>query len=276
MDFENINWGELWAQVSPLILSWGVKIVSAFILLLIGLQIVGWVAGLIKKQVNKNPRIDNTLGNFFASIVRYVGLVIVFITVLSVFGVQVTSLVAVLGAATLAIGLALQGTLGHLAAGVMLVFFRPFNLGEFVEVGGKSGTVKELNLFFTALHTVDNVRIIIPNGEVWGQPIENYSANPERRCDITFGISYESDIDKAMRVILDVVAADGRFMDTPAEPWVRVVNLGDSSVDLQLRAWLKGSDYWEARFATMKSVKEAFDSAGIDIPYPHRTIVQKN
>jgi small conductance mechanosensitive channel len=275
LDPSSIDWAQTFADLSPLILSWGVKIIGALLLLFIGMSIVGHVAGLVRKAINSQKRIDQTLGNFVASLIRYAGVAIVFIIVLGVFGIEIASLASILAAATLAIGLALQGTLGHLAAGVMLVFFRPFNLGDFVEIGGESGTVHELNLFFAALHTADNVRIIIPNGAIWGQPITNYSANPERRCDIDFGISYESDIETAIKAILDTCAADGRFLDAPAGPWVRVTSLADSAVNLQFRGWVKSADYWEARFAMMRHVKEAFDRSGVDIPYPHTTIVQK-
>ncbi|MCT8970774.1 mechanosensitive ion channel family protein [Microbaculum marinisediminis] len=254
----------------------GVNIAKAIVFLIVGWIAAGWISGAVRRRLAASKRVDRTLGVFFSSIVRYVLLAAVGIAVLQTFGFQVTSLVAVLGAATLAVGLAMQGTLSHLAAGVMLVFFRPYKIDDFVEVGGNSGTITDLNLFLTELTTVDGVKIFVPNGEAWGKPITNYSVNPKRRCDITFGIDYTDDIDKAIDVILGVAKADERFVNDPAAPWVRVVNLGDSSVDLQLRAWCKASDLWEAKFATIKAVKEAFDKAGISIPYPHRTIEQKS
>ncbi len=266
---------EMPASLAPVI-ALGLNIVKAIVFLIVGWIAASWISGIVRRRAEASSRIDQTLGVFFSSIVRYVLLAAVGIAVLQTFGFQVTSLVAVLGAATLAVGLALQGTLSHLAAGVMLVFFRPYKIKDFVEVGGDSGTVTDLNLFLTELTTVDGVKIYVPNGEAWGKPITNYSTNPKRRCDITFGIDYDDDIDKAMGIILDVVKADERFVNRPDEPWVRVVNLGDSSVDLQLRAWCKAGDLWEAKFATLKAVKEAFDRGGISIPYPHRSIVEKN
>lgn len=265
---------EIPAAVAPVV-ALGLNIVKALIFLIVGWIIASWLSRLVRRRVEASETIDSTLGIFFSSVVRYVLLAAVGVAVMQTFGFEVTSLVAMLGAATLAIGLALQGTLSHLAAGVMLVFFRPYKIDDFVEVGGNSGTITDLNLFMTELTTVDGVKIFVPNGEAWGKPITNYSANPLRRCDITFGIDYADDIDKATGIILGVVTADARFLNAPAEPWVRVVNLGDSSVDLQLRAWCAAGDLWEAKFATLKAVKEAFDKGGISIPYPHTELVQK-
>ncbi len=250
----------------------GLNILKALVFLILGWIVAGWLSRFVRRRVEASETIDSTLGVFFSSIVRYLILAAVVIATLQTFGFQVTSLVAMLGAATLAVGLALQGTLSHLAAGVMLVFFRPYKIGDFVEVGGNTGSVTDLNLFTTELTTADGVKIYLPNGEAWGKPISNFSTNPKRRCDITFGIDYADDIDKAIAIILDVVKADGRFLDEPAAPWVRVVNLGESSVDIQLRAWCASGDLWEAKFATMKAVKEAFDTGGISIPYPHTTL----
>jgi small conductance mechanosensitive channel len=265
----------LWDAYRDTILGWILNAGAAAAILILGLWIAGGIRGFIRKRIAANPKIDPTLGGFVASIVYYLAVAFVVIAVLNRFGVQTTSLVAMLGAATLAVGLALQGTLGNVAAGVMVVLFRPYKLGDYVEVAGAAGTVKDINIFTTELATPDNVQIILPNGLCWGAAITNYSAHPDRRCDITFGISYDDDIAKAMDVILKIAEADDRFLNTPAEPWVRVVNLGDSSVDLQLRAWLKAGDYWEAKFATIKAVKEAFDAAGIEIPYPHQVEIRK-
>ncbi|MDF2372888.1 MAG: mechanosensitive ion channel [Rhizobiaceae bacterium] len=248
--------------------------IKALIFLIVGYLIAGWVSGTIRRRVNASARLDNTLGNFFASIAKWLIMAVVVIAVLQLFGFQATSLVAVLGAATLAIGLALQGTLADIAAGVMLIVFRPFKLGQFVDIGGTSGTVKDLNLFFTELATPDNVQIIMPNGRAWGSVITNYSAHATRRVDLTFGIDYGDDADKAMAIIHTCAAADDRFLNDP-EPWVRVVNLNDSSVDLGVRLWCKAEDYWELKFAMTKNVKEAFDKGGISIPYPHQVEIHK-
>ena len=194
--------------------------------------------------------------------------------VLARFGVETTSLVAAIGAAAFAVGLALQGTLGNVAAGVMLVFFRPYSLGDFVEVGGVSGTVADINLFTTELNTPDNKTIIVPNGQAWGNVITNYSVKPTRRVDITFGISYDDDINKAMEVIRAHYDADERVLKDP-EFFLGVIAHNTSSIDIVTRAWVKTPDYWSVYFDAMKGIKEAFDANGIEIPYPHQVEVRK-
>ncbi|POF34848.1 mechanosensitive ion channel family protein [Roseibium marinum] len=251
-----------------------INAIKAVIVLVIGWFLAGFLSTLVKKRIVSHPRVDNTIGGFAASIVRWLVLLVTLIAVLQLFGIQATSLVAVLGAGTLAIGLALQGTLSDIAAGVMLIIFRPYRIGQFVDIGGTSGTVKDLNIFVTELVTPDNVQIIMPNGQAWGTVLTNYSAHPTRRLDLTFGIDYDDDADKAIQIILDVANADGRIHNEP-EPWVRVTNLGDSSVDLGVRLWCDAADYWELKFHMLKSVKEAFDAGGISIPYPHTVEVRK-
>jgi len=250
------------------------NVIKALFVLVIGWIAAGALSGLVRRRVNATPRIDPTLGNFVASVVKWVVLIIVLVAVLGLFGIEATSLVAILGAATLAIGLALQGTLSDLAAGFMLILFRPYKLGQYVDIGGTAGTVKDLNLFVTELVTPDNVQIIVPNGQAWGAIITNYSAHDTRRCDLSFGIDYGDDADKAMTIITELAEADARVHKDPA-PWVRVTNLGDSSVDLGVRLWCDAADYWELKFAMTKAVKEAFDAKGISIPYPHSVEIQK-
>ena len=248
--------------------------VKALIVLVIGWFLAGFVSSLVKRRIVAHERIDDTIGGFAASLVRWLVLLITVIAVLQLFGIEATSLVAVLGAGTLAVGLALQGTLSDIAAGVMLVIFRPYKIGQFVSIGGTSGTVKDLNIFVTELVTPDNVQIIMPNGQAWGAVITNFSAHATRRLDLTFGIDYGDDADKAIQIILDVATADDRIQKDP-EPWVRVTNLGDSSVDLGVRLWCTAGDYWELKFHMLKAVKEAFDAGGISIPYPHQVEIQK-
>ncbi len=255
---------------APMILSVG----QAIVVLLLGWLLAGRLAAFARKRVNQTEGIDPTLGNFFASIVKWVVLAMVLVAVLGIFGIQATSIVAILGAASLAVGLALQGTLSDLAAGVMLVVFRPYKLGDFVDISGTSGTVKDLNLFVTELVTPDNVQVIVPNGQAWGAIITNYSAHDTRRVDMVFGIDYGDDANLAKEVILGVVSGDDRVMADPA-PWVRVTNLGDSSVDLTCRVWVAAADFWEVKFHLIQAVKEAFDAKGISIPYPHTVEIQK-
>ncbi|MCE8547781.1 mechanosensitive ion channel [Ruegeria pomeroyi] len=254
----------------PLIASAG----KALVVLILGWTVAGMIAGLVRRRINATPQIDPTLGNFTASLVRWAILAMVLVAVLGIFGIEATSIVAVLGAASLAIGLALQGSLSDLAAGVMLVVFRPYKLGQFVDIGGTSGTVRDLNLFTTELVTPDNVQIIVPNGQAWGAIITNYSAHDTRRVDLTFGIDYGDDAGKAMEIVERTARADNRVLADPA-PWVRVTNLGDSSVDLTARIWCRAEDYWELKFELTRRVKEAFDAGGISIPYPHSVEIHK-
>lgn len=252
-----------------------VNALKALIVLVVGWIVAGVVSGWARARVLANPNVDDTIGSFVASILKWLILLVVLIAVLGLFGIEATSLVAVLGAATLAVGLALQGTLADLAAGFMLILFRPYKLGQFVDIGGTAGTVKDINLFVTELATPDNVQIIVPNGQAWGSTITNYSTHETRRVDLTFGIDYGDDADKAMDIIVQIASADERAHSDPT-PWVRVVNLGDSSVDLGVRVWCNAADYWELKFHLTKAVKEAFDRDGISIPYPHRVEIQKS
>ncbi len=230
-----------------------------------------WVSGVAKRQINKMglkyEELDDTLFLFLASLAKYAILAIAIVFVLSRFGIQTTSLVALLGAAGLAIGLALQGTLSNLAAGVMLLGFRPFKIGDYVDVGGHSGTVKAITLFTTEIATSDNVQITIPNGDIWASSIKNYSYYDRRRCDIVIGVSYDTDLKKAEAALCKVIEADERALSDPA-PFVKVTNLGDSSVDFTIRVWAMADDFWNMKFAMLREIKEEFDRQKIDIPFP--------
>lgn len=257
------------AGYAPLIVS----AAKALVVLILGWTVAGFVARMLRKRVEASARIDDTIGSFVASIVRWLILLITIIAVLNLFGIQATSLVAMLGAATLAIGMALQGTLADLAAGFMIILFRPYRNGQYVDIAGTAGTVKDINLFFTELATPDNVQIIVPNGKAWGAIISNYSHHETRRVDLTFGIDYGDDAGKAMEIVRRIGEADERVMKDP-EPWLRVTNLGDSSVDITARLWVAAADYWDVKFALTRAVKEAFDAEGISIPYPHQVMVR--
>jgi len=254
----------------PLVL----EIAKALAVLIFGWIIAQWVSAIVARRMRRMKRVDPTLGSFLSSLVKWFLLLMVFMAVLGIFGIQTTSLVAALGAASLAIGLALQGTLADLAAGFMLILFRPFVVGQFVDAGGTSGTVKEINLFFTEMATPDNVQIIVPNGKIWGSVITNYSHHKTRRLDLTFGIDYADNIDTAIGLIEGLAKADTRVHSDPA-PWIKVTNLGDSSVDLTARLWCDAGDYWDLKFQLTKAVKEAFDTAGITIPFPHTVAIYK-
>ena len=251
-----------------------VNAVQALVVLILGWISAGIIARVIRNRVNASAQIDNTIGNFVASLVRWVLILVVVIGVLNIFGFEATSLVAVLGAATLAVGMALQGTLSDLAAGFMLIIFRPYKLGQYVDIGGTAGTVKDINLFVTELVTPDNVQIIMPNGQAWGSVITNYSHHPKRRCDLVFGIDYADNADTAMQILSGLATGDPRVLNVP-ETWIRVTNLGDSSVDITVRMWCAADDYWNLRFDFTKAAKEAFDAGGITIPYPHQVEIQR-
>ena len=246
-------------------------IAGALLILFVALWLSGFVSRRIRRIAERNPRLDNTLFSFLGNIARWAILALGLTTVLTSLGVQTASIIAAIGAAGLAIGLALQGTLSNLAAGVMIVVFRPFNVGNFVEVAGKMGTVKSITLNFTELASLSNVQIIIPNSEVWGNKIENYSVYPTRRAEWTFGVGYDADLKQAETVIRNTITADPRTRPEP-EPFVQVNNLGDSSVDFLVRAWVDAADYFAYQADMKRAVKEALDAGGVDIPFPTRTL----
>lgn len=254
----------------PLITAWGMKVILAIVLLILG----RWVAGMVRRGMRrglKRAQIDATLVPFLASLGYYAVMAMVLVAVLGVVGVQTASLVAVLGAAGLAIGLALQGTLSNLASGVMLLVFRPFGVGDYVEAGGNAGSVESIKLFTTVMNTPDNVRITVPNSAVWGGTVKNYSANETRRVDLVMGVDYGDDIGLAVRTITDIVVADSRVLADPA-PQVAVAELGDSSVNIVVRPWCKGEDYWTVRFDLTRALKEGLETAGCSFPFPQTDV----
>ena len=271
---DNVDFAAVWDQYGPLAVEFGLKVVGALAVLVIGLWVASWLGGMVRRVALNQETIDDTLGNFFGSMVRWAVTAAVFIAVLQVFGVPATSFVAVLGALTLAIGLSLQGALGNIASGVMIMIFRPYKLGDFVELSGVSGTVKDINLFQTVLSTPDNIKVLVPNTQAISGVIKNYTGYGTRRVDTTFGIDYGDDMDKAIKIIGDLVAVDARVLKDP-EPFIKVTNLGDSSVDIQSRLWVEGPDYWDVKFDLIKNVKSAFDEQGITIPYPHQVEIAK-
>jgi len=251
--------------------SYALDAVGALVILLVGWWIAGRTQYLVRRALDRVPRIDDTLKPFLSSSVRYFVIVITFVAVLAEFGVQTTSIIAVLGAAGLAIGLALQGTLQNIAAGIMLLVLRPFRVGEYIDAGGVSGTVDAINLFTTDMTTYDGVYRSVPNAELWNRNILNYSRNPTRRLDIPVGIAYEDDVERALDLLLSHLSQDTRVLPDP-EPQVLVTGLGDSSVDLTLRCWTSRTDFWPLRFELNKKVKLWLDAAGISIPFPQRDV----
>jgi len=246
---------------------------AALAIIFLGFIIGGWVRKRLINLGQKYSHLDSTLFNFLGNTVRYVVIIFAFLLVLNTFGIQTTSFVAVIGAAGLAIGLALQGTLSNVAAGVMIVFFRPFKLGDFVEVNGQMGTVKDVTLNFIELASTGNLQVIIPNAQVWGNTIVNYSSYDTRRAEWVFGVGYGANLKLAEETIRNTILADDRALAEP-EPFIQVNNLGDSSVDFLVRVWCNSGDYFGFQSDMKRQVKEAFDAAQIDIPFPTTTIVQ--
>jgi small conductance mechanosensitive channel len=257
-------------SVVTLVSTWGLKAVGAVAVLIVGRMIAGGLRRAAGRGLDRSG-VDETLAPFLTGLVYYLALAVVVIAVLNLFGIETTSLVAVVGAAGLAIGLALQGTLSNFAAGVMLLIFRPFKKGDYVVAGGSSGTVSEVGIFVTTLTTPDNVKIIVPNSDVAGGTITNYSANDTRRNDLVIGISYDDDIGKAISVIQGILDADPRVHKDP-EPVIAVSELGDSSVNLVVRPWCTASDYWTLRFDLQRKIKEELESEGCSIPYPQHDV----
>jgi small conductance mechanosensitive channel len=257
--------------LGTLAVTYGMSVIGALLILILGFWVAGRVKALVEKLLGRMHGVDPMLGRFLGNATRYLVIIVTLLAVLAEFGVQTASLLAVLGTAGLAIGLALQGTLSNVAAGVMLLFLRPFKTGDYIEAGGVSGTVEGITLFTTELATPDNVQIFAPNSDVWSSAIKNYSYKPTRRVEIECGISYDDDISKAMDVMQKVVVEDSRVLPAP-EPMIAVKSLGDSSVNVICRVWVKSADFWPFTFDKTREVKEGYDAAGLNIPFPSRTV----
>ena len=262
---------EIIEGVVAITIEYGVDIVGAIVLLIIGWTVAGWARRGIRHALERVPRMDETLKPFLAKLVWYVIMAFVLVAVLSQFGVQTTSVIAVLGAAGLAIGLALQGTLANVASGVMLLFLRPFNIGDYVDAGGIAGTVVEIGLFNTEIKTSKGLCLIVPNKIIWESPITNFSRNPTRRFDITVGISYGDDVNGATDLLMGLLTGDERILDDP-EPLAVVEELGNSAVIINLRAWTRAEDFWAAIWDLKKAIKVELEVAGYSIPFPQRDI----
>jgi len=259
-----------WTHFYQLAADFGIRLVAALAIFIIGRWVARWLSRLLEKGMQKAGT-DHTLIVFLRNIV-YVGLLIfVIIAAIGQLGVQTTSFLAVLGAAGLAVGLALQGSLANFAAGVLIIIFRPFKVGDFIEAGGIAGVVKAISIFTTTLHTPDNKVIIVPNAQVNSGTITNYSANDTRRVDLVIGVSYGDDLDKVRSVIQRVLAADERVLKDPA-PQIAVMALADSSVNFTVRPWAKSSDYWGLYFDMQEQIKKNFDKEGISIPFPQQDV----
>ena len=257
------------------LMDWAAAVVPQFIGALVLLVVGWWIAGRAKRAVasllERQDRIDAMLSSVIASLVRYSILIVVLVAVLGQLGVQTTSILAALGAAGLAIGLALQGTMSNIAAGMMLLWLRPFRVGDYIDTGGVAGTVKELGLFASELHSWDGIYQFVPNAELWNKRIVNYSRLPTRLVDLAFGVDYGDDVVKGQEVLRKMASDDQRVASDPA-PLTFVDELGDSAVVLRLRVWAAASDYWDLRRALTERGKVVLEAAGLSIPFPQRDL----
>lgn len=257
-------------NITELASVWGLKVLGAIAVLIIGVVAAKMIRAWLKRIFSK-ANVDATLIPFLSSMAYYLVLAVVVVATLGLFGVETASIVAVMGAAAFAVGLALQGTLSNFAAGVLLLILRPFRVGDFVETGSVKGGVAEVGIFFTTLNTPDNVRVIVPNSQVFGQIIKNYNANDRRRIDMTFGVAYTDDIAVAIRVIRETLEAHAKVLKDPA-PVVEVAELADSSVNIVARPWCETPDYWALWFEMHRTIKEKLEAAGCSIPFPQRDV----
>lgn len=248
--------------------SFAPKLIAAGLVLWIGTWLAGRIHKAVYQSVIKSDRIDTTLGAFFARVVRYAIMAGVLLLAVAILGVKVASIFVLLSAMTLAIGLALQGSLSNVAAGLILIVLRPYKIGDYIEIAGEEGIVEDINLFTTSLRQLDNVKVILSNGDVRAATICNFSSLGVRRIDVDFGIDYGDDIEKAQAIIKETAAAHPDVLTEPEGPWAKVSLLNNSSVDIQMRVWVRWENYWETRFDLIRAVKEAFDAGGITIPYP--------
>lgn len=250
--------------------AFGIDLIAAIIILIVGRIAVGFVVRAIRLGMRKNG-IDKTLETFICNLVKWALMIVVIIAAISQLGIQTTSFVAIFGAAGLAVGLALQGSLSNFAAGVLIVLFRPYKAGDWIEAAGIAGAVEQVQILTTVLRTGDNKRVIVPNSQIMNSVITNYSANDTRRIDLVIGVGYDDDLDKTRRVLEEIVAADERVLKEPA-PQIAVSELGASSVDFVVRPWVSTPDYWGTRFDLTETIKKRFDQEGISIPYPQQDV----
>jgi small conductance mechanosensitive channel len=261
----------LMTELSHFVINYGPKLVGAILVWIIGSFIIRKITRALHLIMDKRE-LDPSLKPFLKSLLGIILKLLLIITVLSMLGVEMTSFIAILGAAGLAVGLALQGSLQNFAGGVIILLFKPYKVGDFIETQGYLGTVKEILIFHTTLKTPDNKIVIIPNGNLSNGSLINYSKEETRRIDFTFGIAYGESVDKARKLILDICNQDDRILNEPAEPFVALSTLADSSVNLAARVWVKGDNYWPVFFETNEKVYKAMNESGISIPFPQMDV----
>ena len=258
-------------RLSELAITYSFSILGAALLLIGGYIVAGMIERAIYSGLGRFRGFDETLRKFFSKTARYALLIVVGVAVLAQFGVQTASIIAALGAIGLAIGLALQGTLQNIAAGIMLLALRPFRVGEYIDAGNVAGTVQEIGLFATELKTYDGIYVLTPNSQLWNTPVKNFSRNPVRMAEIVIGVAYDDDIGLAQETMLNVITRDGRALANPA-PAVFIDALGESSVDLKARFWAPTSDWWASKLDITKAMKLAIEEKGLTIPFPQRDV----
>ena len=262
--------GELVSVFLDKVISYLPSIIAALVILILGLWVIKLIIGRLRKVMEKRE-VDPGVRGFALSILGVVLKILLFIVIITKLGVETTSFAAILAAAGLAIGLALQGSLSNFAGGVLIIILKPYRVGDFIEAQGESGSVTEISIFYTILTTPNNQRIVIPNGQLSNNKVTNYSFEPTRRNVMTVGISYDSDIKKSREVLLNIVNSDERTLKDPA-PVVFVGGLGDNSVDLSLRFWANQADYWGLHFDTIEKLKTELEDAGVSFPFPQRDV----
>lgn len=258
------------ALIETYAIPWGIKLIAAIAIFVIGRIIARFIVRMIKKVMTR-ANVEQTLRDFLGNILQAIFMVVIVIAALEQLGVNTTSVLAVFAAAGLAIGLAFKDSLSNFATGIMLVLFRPFKTGDFIEAAGVAGVVEHIRIFNTVMRTGDNREIIVPNSQIYSGIITNYSARDTRRIDLVIGIGYEDNIGKAKKIIEDIIAKDERLLTDPA-PTIMLLELGESSVDIAVRPWVNSGDYWTARADLLENIKAAFDADGISIPYPQRDV----
>jgi len=261
----------LWNYHREAVLETGMELIASAAVIVAGILISRGLNRLIKKASKSRLSVNDTASSILRHIVSYGIFVICAIIVLNIFGVNTSSLLAILGAAGIAVGLALKDTLGNIAAGIILFFMGSYRIGEFIEFGSFSGTVREINLFTTILETPDGIYISAPNSSIWGNPVRNYSRNGKRRMELSVRVSYSDSLDTALRVLGEIVSSEARFLREPA-PQIVVQSLQDSSVNLVVRAWAENRHYWDIYWQKMRILKEKIEEAGLHIPFPQTDV----
>ncbi len=265
-----MDWQSITSFFLQFVTSFGVKLLGAIIILLVGIKCTSWLSKWIRHS-NKLDKLDDSLRSFLASFSKIVLYIVLVITVAMILGVPATSFITILASCGVAVGLALQGSLSNFAGGLMILFFKPFKVGDFIEVSGETGTVAEISVVYTELLTLDNKRVTIPNGSLTNSVIKNYSAEDLRRVDLTFNVAYNSDDQQVKKIINDIIAAHPQALKDP-EPFVRLSEHGDHALTYTVRIWCKNDDYWTVYFDVVEGVKAAFDTNNIAIPFPQMDV----